>query len=302
MNEKEIEVELKKYNVTDSTIEKLKADYMEIKVESPEDKLNYTLAKTARSEIKSLRVQVEKKRKELKEESLNFGRCIDSEAKRIISLLEPIENHLLSQEKIVDDEKERKILEKQKQDQRRDELYLKFQVIGVQIERNQIMSLTDDEVEDLEKQYEEKRNEMLKAQEENRKLLEAQQEKARIEEQIKREKEIEERVKKETEEKIKRELEQKAKNEELKKQKQLEETKKQEDLKPDVEKIQKLMDTISKIEYPNVSSLEAQQIIDRIKNYMIFLNDKVSQEIVKLTPAVKYQNNNNVSIMEAKSV
>lgn len=98
---------LKEYNITDAAIEKLKADYMKISVKDVNDKEGYDLAHTARMDIKSRRVDVEKKRKKLKEDALEYGRAVDKEAKRITSLLEPIETYLESQEKIIDDEKAR---------------------------------------------------------------------------------------------------------------------------------------------------------------------------------------------------
>lgn len=98
---------LKEYNITDAAIEKLKADYMKISVKDVNDKEGYDLAHTARMDVKGRRVDVEKKRKKLKEDALEYGRAVDKEAKRITALLEPIESYLESQEKIVDDEKAR---------------------------------------------------------------------------------------------------------------------------------------------------------------------------------------------------
>jgi len=57
--------------------------------------------------IKGKRVEVEKTRKKLKEDALEYGRAVDGEAKRITALLAPIETYLESQEKIIDDEKAR---------------------------------------------------------------------------------------------------------------------------------------------------------------------------------------------------
>ena len=54
-----------------------------------------------------MRVNIEKKRKELKASSLEFGRAVDGEAKRLTSAVLEVESHLLSQRKIVEDEKER---------------------------------------------------------------------------------------------------------------------------------------------------------------------------------------------------
>ena len=99
---------LKKYSVTDAVIAKYKQEYMALTVKGIDDKNGYDICHTARMEIKGKRVEVEKTRKKLKEDSLEYGRAVDKEAKRITALLEPIEEHLTAQEKIIDDELERK--------------------------------------------------------------------------------------------------------------------------------------------------------------------------------------------------
>jgi hypothetical protein len=107
MNEETIKRELQKYNVTDAAIAKLNAEYMSLAVKDANDKQGYEVCKAARIDIKKRRVEVEKTRVILKAESLEYGRRVDGEAKRITALLEPIETHLIGQEKIVDDEKAR---------------------------------------------------------------------------------------------------------------------------------------------------------------------------------------------------
>ena len=99
---------LKEYSVTDAVIAKYKQEYMALTVKGIDDKNGYDICHTARMEIKGKRVEVEKTRKKLKEDSLEYGRAVDKEAKRITALLEPIEEHLTAQEKIIDDELERK--------------------------------------------------------------------------------------------------------------------------------------------------------------------------------------------------
>jgi hypothetical protein len=107
MNEETIKQELQKYNVTDAAIAKLGDDYMALAVKDANDTPGYEIVKRARIDIKKRRVEVEKTRVTLKAESLEYGRRVDGEAKRITALLEPIEKHLIGQEKIVEDEKAR---------------------------------------------------------------------------------------------------------------------------------------------------------------------------------------------------
>ena len=98
---------LAEYHVTDAALAKLNEEYMALTVKSVADVQGYNLVHAARMNIKGKRVEVEKTRKKLKEDALEYGRAVDGEAKRITALLAPIESHLESQEKIVDDEKAR---------------------------------------------------------------------------------------------------------------------------------------------------------------------------------------------------
>ena len=107
MNKEIIAKELEKFNVTDATIAKLTADYMALTVRDATDDNGYKIVKSARMEVVHLRGKIEKTRVILKADSLEYGRRVDGEAKRITALLAPIETHLIGQEKIVDDEKAR---------------------------------------------------------------------------------------------------------------------------------------------------------------------------------------------------
>lgn len=96
------EVEL--FKVTDAVISDLKEKYMVLKINGIDDKAGYKTVKAARLDIKSYRVEVDKKRKELTADALKHQRRINSEAARVTNLLESIEDHLSSQEKAIDDE------------------------------------------------------------------------------------------------------------------------------------------------------------------------------------------------------
>ena len=63
-------------------------------------------AKEARAEVRGYRVDLEKKRKELKADVLERGRMIDGEAKRITEALEALENPIDGQIKAEESRKE----------------------------------------------------------------------------------------------------------------------------------------------------------------------------------------------------
>ena len=100
-------MELVKYNITNSAIAKIKDEYMPLMVDGVEDIEGFNKVVVARKVVKSKRIQVEAERKDLKLKALNYGRKVDTEAKRITALLAPIEEHLTQQEDIIKKEKER---------------------------------------------------------------------------------------------------------------------------------------------------------------------------------------------------
>ena len=96
-----------KFATSTAVIADLAAKYLPLKVAGLNDKHGLTVVHAARMEIKTLRVDVARRRVELKAGALQFGRDVDAEARRLTALLEPIETHLEKQEQIVADEKER---------------------------------------------------------------------------------------------------------------------------------------------------------------------------------------------------
>ncbi len=108
-------------------IEKTKADYIKEKfqdftqsIEEWSEKANAIVvtdetqkevmleAREGRLLLKAKRIEVEKVRKSLKEQSLNEGRLIDSVAKYLTSLIEPAEKHLELQEKFIEIQEQNK--------------------------------------------------------------------------------------------------------------------------------------------------------------------------------------------------
>jgi len=107
------------YNVTDAAIEKMRKEYLPLKIVDIHDSAGIAQVHQARMEVKRTRVAVEKRRKELKRDALEWGRKVDAEAKRIFGLLEPIESHLKAEEEKVIREKERIKAEKERKEKER---------------------------------------------------------------------------------------------------------------------------------------------------------------------------------------
>jgi len=89
---------LTKFQPTEAAIAKLAEEYMPLTIAGVEDTAGFEVVHSARMDIKARRVAVEKVRKEEKAVALEYGRTVDGIAKRITSLLEPIETHLEDEE------------------------------------------------------------------------------------------------------------------------------------------------------------------------------------------------------------
>lgn len=113
------QMQVVKYDVTEAAIAKMEQQYMGLMIRGLDDKAGFDMVHSARMVVKTHRVAVETKRKELKASALEWGKKVDTEAKRIVALLEPIETHLQDEEDRITEEKERIKAEKAQAEQKR---------------------------------------------------------------------------------------------------------------------------------------------------------------------------------------
>ena len=113
-----IEREIAKYDLSAAAIKKLEQEFMPLSVKSLDDEEGYAQVKEALRFMVSKRNEVEDKRKELKADSLKFGRAVDDEAKRLTFMLSPIELHLKAEKDKIDSEKKRIAEEEEARKQR----------------------------------------------------------------------------------------------------------------------------------------------------------------------------------------
>jgi len=109
--------ELIVYNITDAAIAEMKNKYTALTVKDVTDTNGFLECRTARMVVRDRRIEVEKRRKELKSESLSFGRKVDDRAKEITKGLTEIEDHLQTNEDVINNEKKRIQAEVDKKDQ-----------------------------------------------------------------------------------------------------------------------------------------------------------------------------------------
>lgn len=120
--------------------------YLQLTVKSVDDKAGLKKVHEARMEVRRVRIDLEKSRKSLVEDSVAFQRTVNAEAKRINGLIEPIESHLENQEAIVEREKER--LHKIEEDRQREILTKRLNdlaAVGVAINPTLVQKMSEDE-------------------------------------------------------------------------------------------------------------------------------------------------------------
>jgi hypothetical protein len=99
--------QLVNYNITDAAIGEMREQYMRLRIVDLDDKDGAKAVSAARRAVKAKRCEVERLRKELKADALEWGRKVDSEAKRITEQLAPIEKHLEDEEARIENERAR---------------------------------------------------------------------------------------------------------------------------------------------------------------------------------------------------
>ena len=110
---KDIDTALANFSPADAAIEGMASRYLPLRVDGIKDKDGLAAVREARRDVRDHRIRVEKTRKELKADALEYGRRVDAEAKRITALLEPIESHLDAEVKLVEAEQARLAAERE---------------------------------------------------------------------------------------------------------------------------------------------------------------------------------------------
>ena len=94
--------ELKKYDEIVPKVQELKDLFMNLEIKSIDDKEGYTKVKDGLRFMITKRNEIEGKRKELKADSLKFGKAVDDRAKEIQDMIAPIEDYLRTQKDLID--------------------------------------------------------------------------------------------------------------------------------------------------------------------------------------------------------
>jgi len=94
------------FSAEDAVIKQMEENYLPMVIDGVKDHKGFKDVHEARMVVANTRVTVDKERKAMKADALEYGRKVDCEAKRIAARLDPIETHLKTEENRVKAEKE----------------------------------------------------------------------------------------------------------------------------------------------------------------------------------------------------
>ena len=97
-----VKTELKKFDDVVPKIEELKAELLPLVIQDLEDTEGYKAVSDALRFVVKKRTSIEDKRKELKADSLAYGKAVDARAREITQMLSPIEEHLRGEKEKID--------------------------------------------------------------------------------------------------------------------------------------------------------------------------------------------------------
>lgn len=138
------------YEQNEQTLVEAAARGKGLTIKGLDDRAGYEAVHAARMTLKNLRVEIEKQRKALKEDSLDWGRRVDTEAKRLTAIVEPTERELEAQEKRIDDERARLKAEAEAAKRAKmDARVAAFAAVGVQAPPSAIADLSDADYEQM---------------------------------------------------------------------------------------------------------------------------------------------------------
>ena len=94
----------KSYGIDTTAVELMAKEFAALSIKGVDDKAGYKAVRTARLKLRTIRCDIDTRRKELKAGALEYGKKVDSVAKTLTAIVEPTEKMLEAQEVAIDDE------------------------------------------------------------------------------------------------------------------------------------------------------------------------------------------------------
>jgi ElaB/YqjD/DUF883 family membrane-anchored ribosome-binding protein len=132
MDNTNIETELIKANITDVIISQMRDTYMKLVVKDTEDAIGYEVVSSARKDVKSFRVKVEKILKEIRRPAFEFQKSVVAKEKEIVAKVSEVEDYLTLQE-LIFKPKEEVIIEPLTDEQKLDKYIKQIQAVVVPV-------------------------------------------------------------------------------------------------------------------------------------------------------------------------
>lgn len=143
-------MEIIKYNVNEAEISKMSDIYMSLTIIDLDDQEGFEAVHTARMVLVKHRTAIDKLRKRSNEDAQKFIKNNNTNAKKLLGLMEPIETHLKTEENKVTKEKERIKAEADQKEQ--EEINKRIKALagyGVLLPFMEVATLNDDEFDRL---------------------------------------------------------------------------------------------------------------------------------------------------------
>ncbi len=102
-----METQIVKYDINTAAIAKMAEIYMDLTISNLEDKEQFDAVHSARMVVRGHRITLDKAVKGYNDQANTFKKSVKAEAKPLYDGIEPIESHLVAQEKKVTDEQDR---------------------------------------------------------------------------------------------------------------------------------------------------------------------------------------------------
>lgn len=265
------------YPIALNFINDLATEYMPLKISGILDKGGRAVVRKARLDVRNHRVAVEHKRKALKADALDYGRKVDSAAKLLTDELLKIENHLIAEETAVTDE----IVRITREEEERKLALLEDRIKKLEAVKCSIMTYAGigtmdsgqfaetlstateryekKKAEEARQKHEAQGAEQQRKAEEKRLAVERkklEEEKAELEAKKAKIEAEKQRVENERVEAVRKVAEEKQREEEAKAER--ERQKRLEAMRPDIEKLARIANTLDTIRVPEVASAHAQ--------------------------------------------
>lgn len=150
-----IETALAKENVTNQVIAKLKTDYLGLKINGIDDKVNFKLVEDARKHCKSIRVLAVKICKAGREDAIKIQKGWIAKEKEIVAAIDETESHLEKESNRIKEE-EKRILFEAAQKAKLPMRIEKLKSIDVTVQDEELLKINDDQFSALFNEFHEK--------------------------------------------------------------------------------------------------------------------------------------------------